>query len=120
LRFNSIAFILSAPEDLTIVKEMQRLEAKIEEMRNQRSMLEEQFRRKVQEDDITNTLVTRQDTNQEASSSSPAFFHHSKTCGYIDIVIPCATVNHDGRCRYAWSCFVSYAFIIAFYILFYP
>ena len=45
--------------------EMRRLQDKIEEMKTQRTMLEDQFRGKVQGDDITNALVTQKDVNQE-------------------------------------------------------
>lgn len=46
------------------MKELQKLLAKVEEMKNQRAMLEDQFRTKLREDDITNVLVT-QETNKQ-------------------------------------------------------
>ena len=44
---------------------MERLFAKIDEMKAQRHMFGEQFREQVHTDDITSALVTREEVNQE-------------------------------------------------------
>ncbi|XP_061164355.1 tyrosine-protein phosphatase non-receptor type 23-like [Saccostrea echinata] len=53
------------PEDETIVKELQRLISKVDEMKSQRSLLEEQFRTEVQKDDITHRIVTQEGSNKQ-------------------------------------------------------
>ena len=60
----SLNFVLGSEDDLT-VKEMERLFGKVDEMRTQRQMLGEQFRDQVHTDDITTTLVTREEVSQE-------------------------------------------------------
>ena len=40
---------------------------KIDEMKTQRASLEEQLRKDIQEDDITNVLVTKEGVNREVS-----------------------------------------------------
>ena len=40
---------------------------KIDEMKTQRQGLEEQLRKDIQDDDITNSLVTREGVNREVS-----------------------------------------------------
>ena len=44
---------------------MRRLMAKVEEMREQRNTLEEQLRKEVREDDITNAIVTQEGVNKQ-------------------------------------------------------
>ena len=41
--------------------------SKIDEMKTQRTSLEEQLRKDIHEDDITNVLVTREGVNREVS-----------------------------------------------------
>ena len=52
-------------EELTITAEVKRLLDKIDEMKKQRENLEQQFRDSVMSDDITTTLVTREDGDRE-------------------------------------------------------
>ncbi|XP_063417338.1 tyrosine-protein phosphatase non-receptor type 23-like [Mytilus trossulus] len=71
------------PESESVVKELQRLLDKVEEMKNQRAMLEEQFRKQVKEDDITNQIVA-----QDGGSNTMVMFEeqlkkHDKQIGYI-------------------------------------
>jgi len=55
----------TAPDDEATMQEMKRLCEKIVEMQNQRQMLEQQFRDELLKDDLTATLVTQGDKNQE-------------------------------------------------------
>ncbi len=57
--------LLPGVEDEAIIQEMRRLMGKVDEMKKQRLSFFEQFRKQVTDDDITNTLVTRDDGNQE-------------------------------------------------------
>ncbi|CAC5365468.1 PTPN23 [Mytilus coruscus] len=71
------------PESEAVVKELQRLLDKVDEMKNQRAMLEEQFRKQVKEDDITNQIVA-----QDGGSNTMVMFEeqlkkHDKQIGYI-------------------------------------
>jgi hypothetical protein len=52
-------------EDGVIIEKLMMLLGKIDEMKNQRHMLNEQLRQAIQDDDITKILVTRGETNQE-------------------------------------------------------
>ncbi|CAH1788596.1 unnamed protein product, partial [Owenia fusiformis] len=52
-------------EDVASVNEMLRLVSKVDEMKSQREMLMEQFRTQVHKDDITSSLVTREDKGNE-------------------------------------------------------
>ncbi|KAJ1520087.1 hypothetical protein ONE63_004309 [Megalurothrips usitatus] len=56
---------LTDPESESIVKEMQSLMEKVEEMRTQRAMLTTQLRDSICKDDITQILVTQQNGNLE-------------------------------------------------------
>ncbi|KAK3591678.1 hypothetical protein CHS0354_040598 [Potamilus streckersoni] len=69
-------------EDEAIIKELQRLLTKVEEMKNQRCTLEEQFRKQVHEDDITNTIVTREGVNREVLFQEH-LKKHEQTTNYI-------------------------------------
>ena len=50
---------VSDPESDAIIKELQRMMDKVEEMKNQRAMLEDQFRNQIKNDDITNQIVAQ-------------------------------------------------------------
>ena len=50
---------VSDPESDAIIKELQRMMDKVEEMKNQRAMLEDQFRHQIKNDDITNQIVAQ-------------------------------------------------------------
>jgi len=54
-----------APDDEATMQEMRRLCDKIAEMKSQRQMLEQQLRDELQKDDLTTTLVTQSDKNQQ-------------------------------------------------------
>lgn len=56
---------ISGPEDEAIVSELQRIMAKVDEMKAQRSSLHEQFRGEVHKDDITNAIVTHEGTDTQ-------------------------------------------------------
>ena len=56
---------LSGPEDEALINEMKRLMSKVDEMKSQRKSLEDQFRKQVQNDDITSRLVTHDSANQQ-------------------------------------------------------
>jgi len=58
-------FVLVAPDDEATVQEMKRLCDKITEMQSQRQTFEQQFRDDLMKDDLTTTLVTQGDKNQE-------------------------------------------------------
>lgn len=51
-------------EDEDIISEMRRLLSKIEEMKNQRSSLENQLREQLQKDDITSVLVAQESSRE--------------------------------------------------------
>lgn len=57
------------PEDDAVVKDLQRLISKVEEMKSQRNMLEDQFRAEVQKDDITHRIVTQEGGNKQVGRS---------------------------------------------------
>ena len=57
------------PEDDAVVKDLQRLISKVEEMKSQRNMLENQFRAEVQKDDITHRIVTQEGGNKQVGRS---------------------------------------------------
>jgi len=57
--------LYAAAEDETTMQEMKRLCDKITEMQNQRQMFEQQFRDELLKDDLTATLVTQADKNQQ-------------------------------------------------------
>ncbi|KAL3855251.1 hypothetical protein ACJMK2_014467 [Sinanodonta woodiana] len=69
-------------EDEAIIRELKRLLTKVEEMKNQRCTLEEQFRKQVHEDDITNTIVTREGVNREVLFQEH-LKKHEQTTTYI-------------------------------------
>jgi len=50
------------------MQEMKRLRDKVTEMQNQRQMFEQQFRDELLKDDLTATLVTQADKNQQVCS----------------------------------------------------
>ena len=54
-----------AAEDEATMQEMKRLRDKVAEMQKQRQMFEQQFRDDLLKDDLTATLVTHADKNQE-------------------------------------------------------
>jgi len=62
-----LLFIDTASEDQEVIEQMHKLMAKVDEMKNQRNMFEDQLRKQVQQDDITNVLVTREVTNLDVS-----------------------------------------------------
>jgi len=55
----------AAPDDEATMQEMKRLCDKVTEMQNQRQMFEQQFRDELLKDDLTATLVTQGDKNQD-------------------------------------------------------
>ena len=63
--YSQVIFFCSDPENADIIAELTMLLGKIEEMKTQRVSLEEQLRKDIQEDDITNALVTREGVNRE-------------------------------------------------------
>lgn len=52
-------------EDDAVTGDLKRLISKVEEMKSQRNMLEEQFRTEVQKDDITHRIVTQEGGNKQ-------------------------------------------------------
>lgn len=52
-------------EDDSVTGDLKRLISKVEEMKSQRNMLEEQFRTEVQKDDITHRIVTQEGGNKQ-------------------------------------------------------
>ena len=64
---NNADVFFSEPENADIIKELNMLLGKIDEMKTQRQSLEEQLRKDIQDDDITNSLVTREGVNREVS-----------------------------------------------------
>ncbi|GAB1597660.1 tyrosine-protein phosphatase non-receptor type 23-like [Argonauta hians] len=70
------------PEEEAIQKELKKLVAKVDEMKTQRVMLEEQFRTKLQEDDITNVLVTQEANKKEIFEEQ--LKKHDKTISLIE------------------------------------
>ncbi|XP_036357587.1 tyrosine-protein phosphatase non-receptor type 23 isoform X2 [Octopus sinensis] len=70
------------PEEEAVQKELKKLLAKVDEMKSQRVMLEEQFRTKLQEDDITNVLVTQEANKQEIFEEQ--LKKHDKTINLIE------------------------------------
>ncbi|XP_064646276.1 tyrosine-protein phosphatase non-receptor type 23-like [Lineus longissimus] len=69
-------------EDGVIIEKLMMLLGKIDEMKNQRLMLNEQLRKAIQDDDITKILVTRGDTNQEEFFKEQ-IQKHDQTVTYI-------------------------------------
>ncbi|XP_070570355.1 tyrosine-protein phosphatase non-receptor type 23-like [Ptychodera flava] len=57
--------VSDSPEDKKIEETLQLLINKIEEMKTQRKTLEKQFRDQLNSDDITNLIVTREDSNMQ-------------------------------------------------------
>ncbi|XP_078702599.1 tyrosine-protein phosphatase non-receptor type 23-like [Branchiostoma floridae x Branchiostoma belcheri] len=57
--------IMDAPVDESVRKNLKMLKEKVEEMQQQRKMLEDQLREQIQNDDITQVLVTRDQGNLE-------------------------------------------------------
>ncbi|CAH1248913.1 PTPN23 [Branchiostoma lanceolatum] len=57
--------IMDAPVDENVRKTLKMLKEKVEEMQQQRKMLEDQLREQIQNDDITQVLVTRDQGNLE-------------------------------------------------------
>ncbi|XP_035661632.1 tyrosine-protein phosphatase non-receptor type 23-like isoform X2 [Branchiostoma floridae] len=57
--------IMDAPVDENVRKNLKMLKEKVEEMQQQRKMLENQLREQIQNDDITQVLVTRDQGNLE-------------------------------------------------------
>ena len=53
--------------------------SKIDEMKTQRASFEDQLRKDIQEDDITNVLVTREGVNREVS-----YYKFSKKLGDLE------------------------------------
>ena len=66
-RYVVFFFCFLEPENADIIKELTMLLGKIDEMKTQRASLEEQLRKDIHEDDITNVLVTREGVNREVS-----------------------------------------------------
>jgi len=62
------SLLYAAPDDEATMQEMKRLCDKVTEMQNQRQMFEQQFRDELLKDDLTATLVTQGDKNQEVCS----------------------------------------------------
>lgn len=60
-----IEFKILGSEDDAVTGDLKRLISKVEEMKSQRNMLEEQFRTEVQKDDITHRIVTQEGGNKE-------------------------------------------------------
>ena len=58
-----------ASEEEEVMKEMSKLMEKVNEMKTQRDGFETQFREQVHKDDITSTLVTREDANQQVKAA---------------------------------------------------
>ena len=56
---NALKLDIVDPETEAIVRDLQKLLNKVEEMKGQRNMLEEQFRSQVKDDDITNRIVAQ-------------------------------------------------------------
>ena len=54
-------------DDEAVIALQQKLMEKVDEMRKQRDNFEQQFRDQVHKDDITSSLVTREDGNQQVS-----------------------------------------------------
>ena len=62
---DNLFLLFLEPENADIIKELTMLLGKIDEMKTQRTSLEEQLRKDIHEDDITNVLVTREGVNRE-------------------------------------------------------
>ena len=63
--YNDLLCTRVATDDEATMQEMKRLCDKITEMQKQRQMFEQQFRDELLKDDLTATLVTHVDKNQE-------------------------------------------------------
>ncbi|XP_071112236.1 tyrosine-protein phosphatase non-receptor type 23-like [Haliotis cracherodii] len=69
--------LTNSPEDEALVQELQRLLSKVDEMKKQRQNLMEELRAQVQNDDITNVLVT-QDSGSKDSIFEEQLKKHDK------------------------------------------
>lgn len=61
----SVVVFFSEPEEEKILNELQLLVNKVDEMKRQRSMLNNQLRESICNDDITNTLIIKQNEDHE-------------------------------------------------------
>ena len=74
------------PEDDAVVKDLQRLISKVEEMKSQRNMLEDQFRAEVQKDDITHRIVTQEGGNKQVGRSLITQYTFFRSSGFGMVV----------------------------------
>lgn len=75
------------PEDDAVVKDLQRLISKVEEMKSQRNMLEDQFRAEVQKDDITHRIVTQEGGNKQVGRSLITQYTFFRSSGFGMVVV---------------------------------
>lgn len=66
-------FFPAASEDQDIVTDIRRLVQKVNEMKEQRKALHDQFRENIQKDDITSVLVTQEKADKEVGWSCLLF-----------------------------------------------
>lgn len=67
--------VRAAADDEATMQEMKRLNDKVSEMQKQRQMFEQQFRDELLKDDLTATLVTQGDKNQEVWPCCTVLYH---------------------------------------------
>ena len=81
------------PEDEAVIQELKRLLSKIDEMKVQRQSFLDQLRENLQNDDITNVLVTQNNTPKEVSGNTELVYI------FVTWSLKCAVVFNSERER---------------------